>query len=393
MKEGIEKRDNESKFNYIKRITDCKNELDLDYSEWVRLIINKEYSSDNARKGYYIVKPLLDILEEEQINNINPKNKIQQVKDIIGELDLKKIEVRNKTNKLNRIKRDFSKTIEIANDIKEFLNNEIYDFPQLNYEPITNNSDNKLIVCIGDWHIGYVLKNYEGNSYNYKIAKQRLNKYLQQIKQTCNLYNIKDVIVCNLGDIIENTYLRNNQSYNCQFTFSEQIVKATQLLYSFISRISEFANVELHSVGGNHNRITGNKKDNLESDNINVVVVEMLKSFMGMANNKRITICKPNYKDDSDEFNVFDKKVKIFHGDERPKESIKVLSDNADIIIRGHFHNFSIDCCNNNYLITNGCLFGTNPYASKLGYKSKATQTLIIMNKNGIESIKNVELN
>ena len=104
MKEGLEKRDNESKFNYIKRITDYKNELDLDYNEWVRLIINKEYSSDNARKGYYIVKPLLDILEEEQINSINPENKIQQVKDIIGELDLKKIEIRNKTNKLNRIK-------------------------------------------------------------------------------------------------------------------------------------------------------------------------------------------------------------------------------------------------------------------------------------------------
>ena len=164
MKEGLEKRDNESKFNYIKRITDYKNELDLDYSEWVRLIINKEYSSDNARKGYYIVKPLLDILEEEQINSINPKNKIQQVKDIIGELDLKKIEVRNKTNKLNRIKKDFSKTIEIANDIKEFLSDEIYDFPQLNYEPIINKSDNKLIVCIGDLHIGYILKNYEGNS-------------------------------------------------------------------------------------------------------------------------------------------------------------------------------------------------------------------------------------
>ena len=133
MREDLQRRNNENKFDYIKRITDCKNELDLDYSEWVKLIIDKEYSSDNARKGYYIVKPLLDILEEEQINNINPKNKIQQVKDIIGELDLKKIEVRNKTNKLNRIKRDFFFFLEIANDIKEFLNNEIYDFPQLNY--------------------------------------------------------------------------------------------------------------------------------------------------------------------------------------------------------------------------------------------------------------------
>lgn len=393
MKEELKRRKNESKFDYIKRITDCKNELDLDYSEWVKLIINKEYSSDNARKGYYIVKPLLDILENEQINNINPKSKIQQVKEIVGELDLKKIEVRNKTNKLNRIKREFVKSIEIANDIKDFLNYEIYNMPQLNYEPILDYSSNKLIVCISDWHIGYVLKEYEGNSFNYEIAKQRLIKYLKEIKRTCNLYNIKDVIVCNLGDIIENTYLRSNQSYNCEFTFSEQIVKATQLLYSFISKISEFANVEFHSVGGNHNRINGNKKENLESDNVNVIIIEMLKSFKEMSNNKRITIQEPNYKDDSDEFNVYNKKIKIFHGDERPKEAKKILSENIDIVIRGHFHNFSIDYYNNNYLITNGCLFGTNPYANKLGYKSKATQTLIVVNKNGIDCIKNIELN
>ena len=68
MEENIlNKKESESQLEYFKRITDNRKELDLDYSEWVKLLIGKEYSSENARKGYYIVSKLLEVLEEEQL--------------------------------------------------------------------------------------------------------------------------------------------------------------------------------------------------------------------------------------------------------------------------------------------------------------------------------------
>ena len=52
----VRRRENESLLSYFKRITDNRLEYDLDYSEWIKLIIDKEYGSENARKMYYALK-------------------------------------------------------------------------------------------------------------------------------------------------------------------------------------------------------------------------------------------------------------------------------------------------------------------------------------------------
>ena len=149
----LKKKDNESLLSYIKRITDNRTLYDLDYSEWAKLVCNKDYSSDNARKSYYIIKPMLDRLENEEIEKM-PKNKIQEIAEIIGELDIKKQEIKNKTSQFNKIKKNFIKTIEISNDIKDMLREEMYNFKKLNYEPILQTSENKLIIQLSDFHVG-----------------------------------------------------------------------------------------------------------------------------------------------------------------------------------------------------------------------------------------------
>ena len=218
----------------------------------------------------------------------------------------------------------------------------------------------------------------------------------------CNLYNITDVVVVNGGDSIEGLYMRQNQSYECEFNLNEQIVKATRLLYGFCTSISEYANVEFVSVGGNHNRGAGSKDANIEGDNSNIIIVEMFKDFVELSKNNRIHVLATDFKDDSAVFEMCGKKIKVIHGDNRVKESKKLFDAEAtmdkdfyDIILRGHFHNFNIETMNNGgYVITNGCLFGANPYSVKrMSCYGKAGQTLIVVNEDGVESIKNVELN
>jgi hypothetical protein len=64
-----------------------------------------------------------------------------------------------------------------------------------------------------------------------------------------------------------------------------------------------------------------------------------------------------------------------------------------DLILRGHFHNFKFISQNNGIVLTNGCLFGGNPYSVKrMGCFSKASQSIVVISNNGIENIKNIEV-
>ena len=406
MREDIlKKRDDESREQYIYRCYSNKVSLNLrneDLAEAINKELGTSYQESYIRGIYKNYAIGYDDGFEKALCDKKGSNKLDEIKEELGELYIVKQEVKNKMNKLGRIKRDFVKAIEISNDIKEALREEIDEFREIPYEPIIRDSENKLIVLLSDWHIGYVIKDYKGNRFNYNIAKERLSKLLAETKKMCNLYNITDVVVVNGGDSIEGLYMRQNQSYECEFNLNEQIVKATRLLYGFCTSISEYANVEFVSVGGNHNRGAGSKDANIEGDNSNIIIVEMFKDFVELSKNNRIHVLATDFKDDSAVFEMCGKKIKVIHGDNRVKESKKLFDAEAtmdkdfyDIILRGHFHNFNIETMNNGgYVITNGCLFGANPYSAKrMSCYGKAGQTLIVVNEDGVESIKNVELN
>jgi predicted phosphodiesterase len=404
MNERYFKRNNENDIEYELRLVDIKKTEKPDDLDWedIKTLTGYKGNKDSLRKandseygGYAIHK----YYQNKEIDK-TPKNKLQEITDLIGELDVKKIEVRNKTNQLNRIKRNFVKSIEISNDLKECILESANEFPKLNYEPIIDQSENKLIVVLADWHIGYVINGYKGNYYNYDIAQLRLSKLLAEIDKICNKYNIQTVVIANVGDIIENVYMRQNQAYECEFNLSQQIAKASKLLYSFATKISKTKNVEVYSVGGNHSRLS-TKDANIEGDNANVIINENLITYVEIANNNRITIGEVDYKDDTATFKVNNINVKILHGDNRVGDSKKLFDaessmDNVkyDLILRGHYHNFSMSSQNNGgYVVTSGCLFGYNPYSvKKMSCNTNASQTLIVVGNDEIESIKPINL-
>lgn len=398
----VRRRENESLLSYFKRITDNRLEYDLDYSEWIKLIIDKEYGSENARKMYYALKIVFEKLDNEVFKD-TPDNKIQEMMQVLGEIECKKQELRNKQNKINKVKRDFVKSYEIANDMKQFIRENEFNIEKLNYSPILSIGDKKLIVCCGDWHVGYVIDNYKGNSYNYEIAKHRLIRFLYEINKVCSENNITDVIVVNLGDTIENCQMRDNQSYDCEFVLAEQIVQAKRLLYWFITEITnQDRNVTLYSLGGNHTRMAGNKDKNLEKDSSNIIINEGIRDMIELSNNNRVKIGEVDYKDDSAYFNIDGLNILAIHGDNRPSEPKKLFdSENSmnlnkpvNLILRGHFHNFNISSQNNGgMVITNNCLFGYNPYSIKrLSCNSNASQSLIVVDNGKVDNIKNVDL-
>lgn len=406
MREDIlKKRDDESREQYIYRCYSNKVSLNLrneDLAEAINKELGTNYQESYIRGIYKNYAIGYDDGFEKALSDKKGNNKLKEIKGELGELFVKEQQVKLEFSKLNKVKKDLVKTIAIADDIKELIREEVSEFTELPYEPIMRVSNNKLIVLLSDWHIGYVINDYKGNSFNYHIAQERLSKLLAETKKSCDLYNITDVVVVNAGDSTEGLYMRQNQSYECEYNLNEQIVKATRLLYGVCTSISEYANVEFVSVGGNHNRGAGSKDANIEGDNSNIIIVEMFKDFIELSKNNRIHVLETDFKDDSAVFEMCGKKVKVIHGDNRVKEGKKLFDAEAtmdkdfyDIILRGHFHNFNVETMNNGgYVITNGCLFGANPYSVKrMSCYGKAGQTLIIVNEGGIEAIKDVILN
>jgi len=407
MEERYLKLEDESREKYIHRMYSNKVQNNLTNSQ-VREIVNEvldvswqESYMRGIFKNYEIgYSEALESLKSEK----ECKNKIDEVAELIGELDLKKMLVRNDTTKLNKIKRDFVKNIEIANYINEYIDRECENFLPLSYKRIENESEKTLIVGISDWHVGYVIKDYKGNSYNYEIAKKRLAKFLSEIKKEIHKNDITKVIVVQAGDLTEGIYMRGqDQSYSCEFNSNEQIVMAEELLYGFVTSISEMkVNVDLYSVGGNHQRGNqANKDSNIEGDNNNLVIVKNLKKWFTLAKNDRVNVCDIDFKEDCGEFDLGFGIIKVKHGDKSPKKDkdfynseVSMNNTRYSMLIRGHYHNFNMSSQNMGaYVVTIGSLFGFNPYSvDKVQCTTHASQSLIVVNYDGVEYIRDINL-
>ena len=329
------------------------------------------------------------------------KKGLDEIREEVGEIDLIKKELREKNSRISKLNTKLSKSVQIAEDIKYYLREDIGSIEKINYKRIRSKSEYKLLVVVSDWHIGYIIKNYRGNTYNYEIAKRRLAKLISEIKEIALRYKAKDIIVVQAGDIIENTYMRETQqAFECEFSASEQVSKAIKLFYEFITTISEFANVDVYSLGGNHSRISS-KAANIDGDNYNVIINETIKMLVDISENKRIRVGNVDYIEDSCMIKTNGLTIKAFHGDKKPKEAKKLYDteislecEKIDIIIRGHHHNFEVSSQNNGgYVVTNGSLFGYNPYSNDvIRSNSHASQTVIVLGDKEIESIKSVNL-
>ncbi|GAA0082955.1 hypothetical protein [Clostridium sp. CTA-6] len=407
MEEILRRKEGESLFDYYKRITLGKKEFDIDYIEWGNIILQEDntYSSENLRKAFYVVEKMFKKLENENIKNISDDSLLEEVKNILGELDIKKQEVRNKTNKLNRIKREFVKTIELSNDLKRYMkeNNFTVVIPEYcNNEINVNKQDYTMILNISDLHIGCVINNCKSNYYNYEVAKKRIDKLIDECYKYIEMYNIKKIYLINTGDTIEHNSMRKNQYQYCEFGQSEQINKAIDLIYYLIISLCKYCYVEYDSIAGNHDRMNGDYSANYDGDNADNIITEQIRKYNELSGNKRANIIKRNHTDKEIIKEINGLKCKFIHGDSQNnkdgktilKNEISMDDDFYDILFQGHWHNFKLESENNKrYIVTTGCLSGYNDFSKRFGCSTVASQTIAIIGNNQVEMIKDVQLN
>jgi len=195
--------------------------------------------------------------------------------------------------------------------------------------------------------------------------------------------------------------MRKNQSQFCEFVQAEQINKSIELIYRFIVAMCKYCDVKYDSIYGNHDRMNGDAKANLDGDNADTIISEQLKVYKRLSNNNRLSIVNRKHSDKDIIKDIKGLKCKFIHGDSIKtddgkmaiKSEMSVDNEFYDLLFKAHNHNFKIESENHGrYIISTGCLSGYNDFSVGFKCSSYASQTIVIVGDGEVEMIKGVNL-
>lgn len=318
----------------------------------------------------------------------------------LGELSQTKREIQNQRREFNKLKRELLDQSLYRKELEESLRKAVNDFKANGYFCQQNGLDNPegfkivqkeqilddapaLVVGLSDWHIGCKFKT-SYNEFNYKIVTDLVTEYLNKIEMLIDDYGIDNVLLLNLGDTIENTYMRNySQTFEAEFDFSTQQAKAIELVSRFIKRLClEYPKTKFFysAVAGNHDRMNSNKKEVIYGDSFQTILNLFLKN-LPLYNFEVIE------QDSPVKGNVSFAGVNIAfeHGDRQNLNDKHIMASVSqrdgrvyDALLVGHLHHYEVRE-DNGLFVMSGSLKGMDTYSESLNLRADRSQACLLI--------------
>lgn len=361
---------------------------DSESSEYYRQMIKHE----RKRRGTLPTK--------ETFADIVVSNKISAVKSAIGEIKEAQLESQADFNKLNRMKKEWTKDIIFVESLERELKK--VDWESLStteYKPLATDDVPKkyMIACLSDLHYGARV-NVEGYTYNTHVFAELLDIYLDKILHECEKNNVEDVYVIGLGDYIEHITMRMTQGFDAELNYSEQVVQVTEHIIRFLSSLSQFVNVEYSAILGNHDRFEGNKNDSIYGDGAVILSNKIIDTFVKYSDsNITFTETEPYHHIVS----VSGRNFLFVHGDKTAISRKGILGEQSslygvifDALFAGHIHHFTMrEVGDDKYITTFGSFKGSDEYSLKtIGSNTSRSQGIILVDQDGSYEIKQIKL-
>lgn len=372
-----------------KQLMEQADFFDSDITETYRCMI-KAYQKEQGK-----------LASVQKYSDLVSDGKLEAIQQAVGEIYLEKQKFTKVKTELNKVKKELSKPILLAEEMRNALIDDVnFEIPPLAYNPPYQfkSSKTKAVIVITDWHIGATVHHMKGNYYNLDIAKKRINKLLLKTIEYCDQFNINDITVACLGDMVEHINMRNvNQSYEAEMPLAKQIVEANKMITSFLVNLSEFVNVDFFCIAGNHDRFQANKTDLIDTDNTMFVIAENIKNTIELLDLPRLNFIEvdPHFNYEHT-LTINGKNIKFVHGDleqrtDKGKIEKHIAADQQhyDAIVMGHFHYFEVIERNYGSLeVRVGSPMGRNSYSRKFKANSDAGQAILIVTDEDILPIK-----
>ena len=241
-------------------------------------------------------------------------------------------------------------------------------------------------LLLSDIHFGKLT-----DTFNLEVCKERLETVIaatiKEINRDSKDFNIDEIVVGILGDIIENYSMHVLESAKgCEFGNSKQVYEALINLFKIcILPLNQLGiPMRVVCVTGNHDR-TDQKRTYHKpgEENFTHIIYNTLKDFSEIAGLKNIEFIIPS--DPWSVIEIYGNTVLYEHydncknADRKGLEGLMTkranqLSMTIDYMRGGHFHEPT--SFRNGRIMINGCLTGTDSFASVLGYNASASQTV-----------------
>lgn len=401
------KKQGENDRQFIFRLGRAKEQgiIDLDWKQLTE-IFNKELTELKGPDDKLSVSTLQQqyriavLYYEDVFKDMNLSDEhIEQ----INEIDIKTQEMYKQQVKMQDVAREYKKHLRDDARIEKIV--EAIKIDNANFNPVitpykeTYVGTNEAVLCIGDWHVGAVCRNFY-NTFDLSIAEERINTLYRKTVKYCKRNNVKKLHIVNLGDLIEGE-IHATSRVESELDTVLQIKHVVRLLCQLIASLSiEIEQVTYRSVVDNHSRVLPNFKDHIEKENfcklIDWWVIDKIETLSyewareGLKND--IKIINDNIDDNIGYFTINNKNIFFSHGHQGSQSTVVqdlTLATNivADYVLLGHWHVDKIKDFQGKKVFFNGSLKGVDSYTLGKRMFADPTQCLLIFDEDDVINI------
>lgn len=349
-----------------------------DNDEWVDLVDRYELdcSPDHLRKLAYGFRMYRDIMGENS-NETEELVKLKKERQKVSDL---RVEANKQIRNLARIEN-------VIDLIKDEINNLSNNKPFISSFKLKQSSSGKDgILCLGDIHDFLVIDN-SVNKYNHEICIRRLNDITDKTIEYGLINDIDKLHIVGLGDYISGS-IHNSLKITNQEEIAHQIVNTSELLAQCIGRLANYFYCTVTLTIGNHEAIEMAKNDRMNNNNYTKLIKEFVKLRLNGCPNV-VFLDNTFNNDEVALLKVKNLNVAACHGDKinrnKAKEQLEMVTGSElNLILYGHVHNHQRYTLYDTEVFVNGSLAGADEYAMGKKLHSPCSQTMIIVDDNGI---------
>lgn len=384
--------ENESTDELIYRICQDKEKIGTwqDVANIINELTGDDYGESTYRKKYQSFQKMLSA---NQSKFADSESQLREIEDQIRELERMKIQFRDERRSWNKQNYENSRFDEVMNLLIERMDNFAKTDFTSHSAPLIDGEKN-MIVCLSDLHIGQCFLSYFGE-FNSDIAKERLQKYMNEILNIARDNHVKKAYVFMLGDNISNSLHKTIEVSNKENVI-DQLKLSIEYISSFCYELTKhFEHVYLASASGNHSRLQA--KDLAQhSERLDAFIAWDVCRTLQYVDNFHSLLHK-SIDDGIADVNIDGKTYLLIHGDyDTPTKSGYLNLSNAvgffpDYICCGHRH-FCFYSQESKFIQSGSLASSGDDYCVEKRLSGKASQMVCIVDKTGVKSVHPVML-
>lgn len=383
--------ENETDNQLIYRICKQKDMIGTwaDVRDILNDILGYNYTDSAYRKKFQYFEQILN--DNGEIFS-DTENQLEELKDLKREIQKEKIKLSDERTELRRLYREQARRESFMDVVKRAIVENVEPLAEQVHVGGFNYSENDLIVSLTDIHTGIEIDN-AFNKFNENILRKRFNTYLQKILEVRERHNSENCYVI-IGEVVSGI-IHNNLRIENNLDLMQSFKLVATLISDFLTELSRYFNdVHVYINEGNHSRISPNKEDNIQGENVDVLVPFYLNASLQLINN--IFIHENEVMEEIAMFKVRGNIIMSTHGDNDKVSSVvqkfTMLFDvKPDLVYLGHRHTNAMETVYDTKVIQSGCLSGTDNYALSKRLRNKPEQTISVITENGLECLYDVK--